>query len=209
MHILKFFLMIILSYLLGSIPSGVVIGKIFKHKDPRNFGSHNIGATNSFRVLGTIPGITVLIMDILKGTLAAYLPILFQYRKHWLVLFIGLFAVFGHTCSIFIHFKGGKAVATSAGVILAYNPTFFIVSLLIFLTILLLTSTASIASLLGSVLITIISIFFHDKILTIVSLLLTIFIFYRHKSNIKRIKEGKENILPFGLVFYLKNKKNR
>lgn len=204
MKIIKFILMIIAAYLIGSIPSGVIVGRLLKHKDPRQYGSHNIGTTNAFRVLGPLAGVIVLAMDILKGTLAASLPMILHYPQHWLVLIVGLFAVFGHACSIFIHFQGGKAVATSAGIVLAYNPLFFLVASAVFVTILLLTSTASLASLLGMIIITLLSLFFHDWLLTTISLLLTIFFFYRHRDNIKRLKAGKENMLPIGLGYYLK-----
>lgn len=205
-RILEFILMLIAAYLIGSIPSGIIVGKLLKHKDLRKYGSHNIGTTNAFRVLGPLPGVIVLAMDILKGTLAASLPIMLHYPQHWLVLIVGLFAVFGHTCSIFIHFQGGKAVATSAGIVLAYNPLFFLVAAAVFVTILLLTSTASLASLLGMIIITIISLFFHDWLLTAVAVLLTLFFFYRHRDNLKRLKAGKENMLPFGLAYYLRKK---
>ena len=207
--IIEFILMLITAYLIGSIPSGVIIGKLFQNKDPRDYGSHNIGTTNAFRVLGPTCGVIVLIMDILKGTLAASLPIILHYPQHWLVLVVGLFAVFGHTCSIFIHFQGGKAVATSAGIVLAYNPVFFLIAAGVFVTVLLLTSTASLASLLGMVIITCLTLFFHDWLLTTVAFLLTIFFFYRHRDNIKRLKAGKENMIHFGLAYYLKQKHHK
>ncbi|MFT8668423.1 glycerol-3-phosphate 1-O-acyltransferase PlsY [Liquorilactobacillus hordei] len=198
-------LMLVIGYLLGSIPSGIWIGKIFYNKDIRQFGSGNMGTTNTFRVLGKKAGAIVLIVDMLKGTLAACQPYLFG--VHINVLIIGCAAVIGHVFPIFAKFKGGKAVATSAGILLAYSPGFFIVAWVIFLTTLYLSSMVSIASMVGMTLITILSLFFHDPILTIIAIILTIFVFYRHKGNLSRIKNGNENLVPFGLVYKRKNNK--
>ncbi|KRM88758.1 glycerol-3-phosphate 1-O-acyltransferase PlsY [Liquorilactobacillus vini] len=192
--------MLLIGYLLGSIPSGVWIGKIFYGKDIRQYGSGNMGTTNTFRVLGKKAGIIVLLMDMLKGTLAACQPYLFDIRIN--VLIIGCAAVIGHVFPIFAGFKGGKAVATSAGILLAYNPFFFLVAWIIFLTTLYLSSMVSIASMVGMTLITLLSfLVFKDNILTIIALILTIFIFYRHRGNLKRIREGDENIVHFGLYY--------
>ena len=121
-----YIVMIVIAYLLGSIPSGLWIGKYFYHKDIRKEGSGNIGTTNTFRVLGPKAGTVVLVMDILKGTLAASQPYLFHVNVN--PLLIGLIASVGHTCSIFDNFHGGKAVATSAGILLAYNPLLFVIA---------------------------------------------------------------------------------
>ncbi len=198
-------LMLVIGYLLGSIPSGIWIGKVFYNKDIRQFGSGNMGTTNTFRVLGKKAGTIVLIIDMLKGTLAACQPYLFG--VHINVLIIGCAAVIGHVFPIFAKFKGGKAVATSAGILLAYSPLFFGIAWLIFLTTLYLSSMVSIASMVGLTLITILSLFFHDPILTVIAIILTIFVFYRHKGNLSRIKNGNENLVPFGLVY--KRKKNK
>lgn len=204
---LKIVLMVIIGYLLGSIPSGVLIGKIFYHKDIRNYGSGNMGTTNTFRVLGKTAGIVVLLMDMLKGSLAALLPFLFG--VHVNCLLIGLSAIIGHVYPIFANFKGGKAVATSVGVLLIYNPLFFCIVWIIFLTTLYITSMVSVASMLGFTLITIISLFFDDKILTLVALALTIFVFIRHWGNIARIKNGTENMVHFGLGYRHRLKKEK
>ncbi|MBA1393467.1 acyl-phosphate glycerol 3-phosphate acyltransferase, partial [Lactobacillus sp. XV13L] len=123
---LKLILVFILAYLIGSFPTGVVIGKIFFAEDIRNHGSGNIGTTNSFRVFGPFAGSFVLVVDVLKGTLATSLPRLLHLPgPKYLLLVCGGLAILGHTCSIFLKFKGGKAVATSAGVFLGYNLQFF------------------------------------------------------------------------------------
>lgn len=203
---MQIILMIVIAYLLGSIPSGVWIGQIFFHQDIRLAGSGNIGTTNTFRVLGTKAGIVVLAMDILKGTLAASQPYLFGVNGVN-PLIIGLFASLGHTFSIFDHFHGGKAVATSAGILLAYNPILFLIASSIFVAGLLLSSMASVASILGITLTTIIALLLHDWILSIIAGLLSVIVIWRHLGNIKRIFNGTESMVSFGLGHFLKNKK--
>lgn len=196
--------MIIVAYLLGSIPSGLWIGKIFYHKDIRQLGSGNIGTTNTFRTLGPKAGVVVLLMDILKGTLAASQPYLLGVNVN--PLLIGIFASLGHTVSIFDHFHGGKAVATSAGILLAYNPPLFGIACLIFIGTLLLTSMASVASIIGISAIFIIALCEHDWILSLVAGILTLVVLNRHKSNIRRIMAGKESMVNFGLGHYLRQR---
>ena len=205
---MEIFLLLIFAYLLGSIPSGVWIGKIFFKKDIRQFGSGNTGTTNTFRVLGKKAGTTVLAMDILKGTLATSLPYFFGISNINPLVF-GVVAVLGHTFPIFASFKGGKAVATSAGMILAYNPTFFVYSALIFVILLYITSMVSLTSMISAVLITLSTLVLPftipfilpkiDWLLTSIAIALTIFIFMRHRENIKRIKNGTESRVSFGL----------
>lgn len=195
--------MVVVAYLLGSIPSGLWIGQIFYHKDIRQLGSGNIGTTNTFRTLGPKAGTIVLFMDILKGTLAASQPYLLGVAGTVNPLLIGIFASLGHTVSIFDHFHGGKAVATSAGILLAYNPPLFGIACLIFIGTLLLTSMASAASIVGISAIFIIALCEHDLILSIVAGILTAVVLYRHKGNIHRILTGKESLVHFGLGYYL------
>ncbi len=126
MFALKIASLFILAYLIGSFPTGVLVGKIFFHKDIRKYGSGNIGTTNAFRVLGPVAGIIVFLIDFFKGTLATLLPVLFNLGSHYLCLVFGLAAILGHAFSIFLKFKGGKAVATSAGFLLGYNVHFFL-----------------------------------------------------------------------------------
>src|SRR5574340_228489 len=132
-------LLLIVAYLLGSIPSGLWIGKFFFHKNLRDFGSGNIGTTNTFRILGKKAGTIVFAMDLLKGTLATVLPLIFGIETISPALF-GLFAVLGHTFSIFNHFQGGKAVATAAGMLLGYSPKFILLLVVVFFITFYLTS---------------------------------------------------------------------
>lgn len=188
---------IIIAYLLGSIPSGVWIGKLFYNKDIREYGSGNTGATNTFRILGPKAGIIALILDVLKGTVATLIPVWLGTDIH--PIFIGIFAILGHIFSLYINFKGGKAVATSAGLVLALHPLFLLICVAIFLTILFVTSTVSIASMIGALSAAVLSIFLGDPIFSIVIWLIALMIVYLHRENIKRIRAGNENKVPFGL----------
>ncbi|MBC1456311.1 glycerol-3-phosphate 1-O-acyltransferase PlsY [Listeria newyorkensis] len=186
-------LLCLIAYILGSIPSGLWIGKIFYKKDIRDFGSGNLGATNSFRVLGVKPGIVVTLMDILKGTAATLLPFFFQLDvNHHFWLLTGIFAIIGHSFPVFAKFKGGKAVATSAGVILAYAPWLFLAALIIFALSLKISKYVSLSSMVAAASALVISLFFQDWILVSIIAAIAVFIIYRHIPNIKRIKKGEE-----------------
>ncbi|KGO27514.1 hypothetical protein Q757_07775 [Oenococcus alcoholitolerans] len=123
--ILKTILFIIAAYLIGSIMTGYWIGKYFFKKDITKEGSGNVGTTNVFRTIGPIAGVIVLIIDIAKGSIATILPGMMGFHSVSPLIF-GIFAVIGHCYSIFLNFRGGKAVATTAGVMLAYDPYFFL-----------------------------------------------------------------------------------
>jgi acyl phosphate:glycerol-3-phosphate acyltransferase len=186
---------LILAYLLGSIPSGLIVGKVFYKKDIREHGSGNLGGTNSFRTLGVKAGLAVTIADILKGTLAASLPVIFSADIH--PLLVGIFAVIGHMYPLFAGFRGGKAVATSGGVLLAYTPLMFVIVLLVFFMGLYITKYVSLSSMLAGLsaiiyAIVVGSIREWDIPLIIVVFVLVSFVFYRHRANIKRILNKTE-----------------
>ncbi|MFZ3587778.1 glycerol-3-phosphate 1-O-acyltransferase PlsY [Bacillus sp. DJP31] len=184
------FIIIVLAYLLGSIPSGLIIGKVGYGIDIRKHGSGNLGGTNTFRILGKKAGFIVTISDILKGTLAASLPFIFGSDIH--PLLVGTIAVVGHMYPIFAGFKGGKAVATSGGVLLCYDHMLFISMLLIFLLCLVVTKYVSLSSMLTGLFTLTYSLYTRDFPLIIVVALLVVFVFYRHRSNIKRILNKTE-----------------
>lgn len=192
----KIIFMFIVAYLLGSIPSGVWLGKKVYGKDIRKFGSGNSGTTNTFRVLGFKAGVIVLLADVLKGTIAGSLPYLLN--SDFNPMIVGLGAIIGHTFPVFAQFKGGKAVATSAGVLLAYNPLFFIYCVALFLILLYFSRMVSFSSIVALLIITPSTLITHDWILTTIAGILAIFIIYRHKENIKRIRLGTESKVPFG-----------
>ncbi|MGM9887271.1 MAG: glycerol-3-phosphate 1-O-acyltransferase PlsY [Lactococcus sp.] len=200
-------LLLIVSYLLGAIPAGLWIGKFFFHKNLHDYGSGNTGTTNTFRILGVKAGIVVFCFDLLKGTFAVLLPVIFHVHQLPILVF-GLLAVIGHTFSIFDHFKGGKAVATSAGVLLGYNPLFlllllviFIITLYLFSMISLASITAALVALLGVLTFPAFHFIIHqyDLIFTLIVLALATIIIVRHKSNISRIKKREESLVPWGL----------
>lgn len=201
---MKLAILLIFAYLLGSIPSGIWIGKWFFNVDVRKHGSGNIGTTNTYRVLGKKAGTIVMIMDILKGTLATSLPFFFNVNISPIIF--GIFAIFGHTFSIFDKFKGGKAVATSAGMLLAIHPILFLCACIFEFSFTYITSMVSLASMISFPLIVILLFLDNDPWLGTIGLLLTIFIFIRHRKNIIRIKEGNENLVPFGLIYNHRNK---
>ena len=180
-----------MAYLLGSIPSGLWIGRKFFQIDIRQHGSGNLGATNSFRILGKKAGTIVLLMDLLKGSISVLL--LKQMDLHGISpLIIALFAVVGHTYPLFANFKGGKAVATFAGVILAYQPVLFLVGLGIFILTLAISKMVSFTSMLTISIGVLLTLYFQDIVLTIIALLADIFIIYRHRTNVQRILNGTE-----------------
>ncbi|WP_053219547.1 glycerol-3-phosphate 1-O-acyltransferase PlsY [Virgibacillus senegalensis] len=175
----------VIAYLIGSIPFGLIVGKLGYKIDIRQHGSGNLGGTNSFRVLGFKAGLLVTVCDILKGTLAVILPVVFA--DHLNALIIGIFAVIGHMYPVFAKFKGGKAVATSGGVILGVNPLLFLIMLATFFVSLYLTKYVSLSSMITGIVTVTVTIFLQETGLFIVTSLLTLFVFYRHRANIKRI----------------------
>ena len=186
----------LVAYLLGSIPSGLWIGQYFFQKDIRQFGSGNLGSTNAFRVLGTKAGSIVLFCDVFKGFLAMILAMTVFKQESLSPLWIASFAVIGHTFPLFASFKGGKAVATFAGMILAYQPLLLLYGLIIFLVLLAITRMVSLTAMLTITAGVLLSLLFNDWTLTAFALAIDIFIIYRHRSNIQRILNGTENKVP-------------
>lgn len=197
----------IIAYLLGSIQTGLWIGKAFYHINLREHGSGNTGTTNTFRVLGVKAGLVVLVVDILKGTIATILPV-------WLgvtavsPLLIGLFAILGHTFPIFAGFKGGKAVATSAGVLLGFAPLFLLYLGIVFTISLYLFSMISLSSVISATMAVLSALIFpafgfllpnYDWLFTVLIIIMASIIIIRHRDNMKRIKAHQENLVPWGL----------
>lgn len=187
---IQIILVLLLAYLLGSIPSGLIIGKVFYKTDIREHGSGNLGGTNTFRTLGVKAGIAVTLADILKGTLAAYLPVLFGIDIN--PLLAGVFAVIGHTYPIFAGFRGGKAVATSGGVLLFCAPLMFLMIFLVFFASLYFTKYVSLSSMIAGVFAVIYACIDGDIPLLIAVTLLASFVIYRHRANIRRIMNKTE-----------------
>ncbi|ANU28481.1 glycerol-3-phosphate 1-O-acyltransferase PlsY [Planococcus versutus] len=184
----------LLAYLLGSIPSALWVGKLFYKTDIRTQGSGNLGATNTFRTLGKKAGIAVTLLDILKGTAATLIPLYIATDIHPLVF--GVLAVIGHIYPVFAKFKGGKAVATSGGILLGYQWPLFIMAVAVLLIALKITKMVSLSSIILAVVfivyITIYAIFTADYLFMAVIYILALFIIFRHRANISRIREGTE-----------------
>lgn len=191
--------MLVLSYLIGAFPSGLVIGKLFFKKDIRQYGSGNTGATNSFRVLGRPAGFIVTFLDIFKGFITVFFPLWFPVHADGIIstfftngLIVGLFAILGHVYPIYLKFNGGKAVATSAGVILGVNPLLLLVLAIIFFGILKIFKYVSLSSIIAAICCVIGSVIIHDYILLGMSALVSIILIFRHRTNIVRIFKGEE-----------------
>lgn len=188
-------LLVIGSYLLGSIPFSLLIGKLFYKKDIRQFGSGNVGSTNTFRILGKKAGSVVLILDILKGVIPVLAAMLLNADIH--VLIFGFIATMGHVFPVFLKFKGGKAVATSSGAVLAYNPIVFIILLTLFLLTLKISKYVSLSSIVAALSFLAISLIIWDPLMIVIAVIISIVIIVRHKSNIKRIIDGTESKITF------------
>ncbi|WP_214761687.1 glycerol-3-phosphate 1-O-acyltransferase PlsY [Exiguobacterium sp. s146] len=191
-------IMIIISYLLGSIPFALLVGKLGYKVDVREHGSGNLGTTNTFRVLGKKAGTIVLLGDMGKGLVAALLPLLFGSEMS--LLLAGIPAIIGHSYPIFAKFKGGKSVATSAGVLLAAFSWFFVVVVGTFIVTLLVSKMVSLSSMAASVvaLVTVVvyGLMTKDWLPLIVIVPLALFIIIKHRSNWERIRAGTEPKVP-------------
>ena len=193
---MKIFLIIIMSYLLGSIPFGYITTKLIKKEDVRNFGSGNIGATNVSRVLGAKYGVLVALLDIFKGFTAVWLTqlLLSSAMGSYIPLLAGLFAILGHDYTIFLNFSGGKGVATTLGVILKLFPLILISATLIWIIIVYIKRYVSLASILSASSIPILAFIFDNSNISILFTgFMALLIIFTHRSNIKRLLNGEEN----------------
>lgn len=192
------------AYLLGSIPTAVWIGKFFHRTDVREHGSKNAGATNAIRVLGLRTGIIVLIIDALKGIAAVNLVYFFSEvfpgdnTRVLFQLLLGVFALVGHIFPILAGFRGGKGVATLAGVVIALFPGTVLICLGVFGLTFFATRIVSAGSILASVTFPIIVIFFDPEAVLaemIFSLIVAVFVPLTHRKNIYRLLKGEEKKL--------------
>lgn len=202
MNVLRLLFVLILSYFLGSIATAVWAGKLFHGVDVREHGSGNAGATNVIRVLGWKTGIPVLLVDVLKGWLAAMLPVFFNLAGHDTAqltnyqIIAGIAAVFGHIFPVFAGFRGGKGVATIFGVLLAIHPLVTLSCLGVFLFVLLISGYVSLSSMSAGVAFPLFLLFFFDTpsmFLKVFSILVAAGIIITHRKNIKRLLKGEES----------------
>lgn len=185
--------LVIFAYLLGSVPTGLWLGLRLKNIDIREHGSKNIGATNTLRVLGKGLGAVALVCDMAKGAV----PVLIaehQTETAYVPLICGLAAILGHTFSLFLKFKGGKGVATSAGVFFALTPFPMAAALGTFIVAFAASRMVSLGSVLAAIVFGIaIWVLPNDIVLRCIGTLVAVIVVLRHRDNIKRIFSGTEN----------------
>ena len=186
-------LLTVLAYLLGSIPFGLLISKA-KGKDIRTMGSCNIGATNVLRCMGKPLGITCFALDVLKGYLpAALFPMLGKIDPAFGILF-GTAAILGHNFPVFLKFKGGKGVATSAGVLLGVAPLAVVIGLLTWAVVFKLSGYVSLGSIVAAVIVILTGwTAGYGSVIAVALTLLGALTIYRHRANIQRLRNGTEN----------------
>ncbi|MFC2729440.1 MAG: glycerol-3-phosphate 1-O-acyltransferase PlsY [Centipeda sp. (in: firmicutes)] len=183
----------VLAYLIGSIPSGLILGKLFWHTDLREHGSHNIGATNAWRTLGKIPGIIVFASDSIKGQAGVLLGLSLVGTPLAAVVG-GLMAIVGHSFSFFLRFRGGKGVATSLGVLTMLMGNVTLIVFLLWLAIVYATRYVSLGSVVAGFLVPILAVLFAYPLEYIVfTVIAAILVIVRHRENIKRLMNGTEN----------------
>ena len=198
-------LAVIVSYLIGSIPVGYILARALKGIDIRRYGSGNFGATNVFRVVNPLAGILVLVLDMLKGVIPVIvvadfiLPRVSGFDPIVMRLVLGVAAVCGHNWTIFLRFKGGKGVATTAGALLGLSfkiPCLGLIAGLclgVWALVVLITGFVSLGSILAALTLPIFMVVFNQPFqLIIFGVALCIFGVYRHKSNIRRLLRGEE-----------------
>ena len=181
-----------LSYLIGSIPNGLIFGKGIWHVDLREHGSHNIGATNAWRTLGKGAGFLIFAADLLKGALSVWLGLHFVGTPLAMVLG-GILAIAGHSWSLFLGFKGGKGVATGLGVIAMLMPLVTAWIFAVWFVIVYLTKYVSLGSIVAAALVPVLAFFVDEPIEYIFfGIVAAFFVIYRHKTNIGRLLSGTE-----------------
>ena len=189
---------ILIAYLLGSIPTAVLYGRLVHKVDVREFGSGNAGATNSLRVLGKRAGLVVLIIDLLKGFLAIKIAQYYLGSDVSALIIVGFAAVIGHLLPVFSGFRGGKGIATSFGVILALSPYGALVCLIVFVVVVYFTKYVSLASLLGSFSFIPFNLWNSpdDRFFHIMTVALFLLLLFTHRENVGRLIKGVENKYP-------------
>jgi glycerol-3-phosphate acyltransferase PlsY len=200
---------VIVAYFLGAIPTSFLVGRIFFKTDIRDSGSGNTGATNALRTLGLKAGIAVLAIDILKGVAAVLLAKSMQNyvstlsTLNWIIALSGLAAILGHVFTVFLNFKGGKGVATTAGVFLVMMPLPLFFCFILFAFVVYSTKYVSLGSMITAGAFLIIEfmtqVIFHFNNLPqlLLVILVVVLIFIRHRGNLRRLMEGNENKISF------------
>lgn len=201
---IKIIAAVLISYLVGSIPTAYIFGKLYKGIDIRQHGSGNIGATNVFRVLGKGPGTFVLIVDIIKGILpVVLLPTFLGLSEIYPKLLMAVGAVCGHNWTVFLNFKGGKGIATSLGVLIGLMITIpglrlvVLLTLLVWVILFLSTAIVSISSIIAAIFLPIMMLLTNQPFeITLLGAVFCIFVVVRHRPNIQRLLLGQESKVP-------------
>ncbi|MEH7110517.1 glycerol-3-phosphate 1-O-acyltransferase PlsY [Bacillus sp. JJ1764] len=185
-----FWLLLLASYLIGSFPTALIVGKIIYGVDIRELGSKNPGATNTLRVLGKKSALFVLFIDLGKGALAAYLPLFFHLQTE--PLYFGLTAVIGHCFPIFAGFRGGKAIATTAGALLISNLPLLIIAYISFFLMIFLTKYVFFGSISVGLSMLVFDLFSSKLEFELIFLFFLILLIFLHRSNIRNFILGIE-----------------
>lgn len=183
-------IILIISYILGSIPTGLIISKKYYYTDIRDIGSKNIGATNMMRVLGKKPAIITLGIDILKGIVAVLIAKIFG--STMIQSFAAIFVVIGHIYPVWLNFRGGKGIATSLGAFIVLSPSTALFAAVIWGAVFYRTRISSAAAITAIICTPVFSLFVNTIIITLAILSIALFSLYNHKENIKRLFDNME-----------------
>jgi len=194
------------SYLVGAVPFSLIVSKLFYHVDLRNEGSGNLGATNTYRVLGWKAGLAAALLDIAKGSAAVgfaalLAPASFEpLQTDWLLIAAALAAVLGHSYSPYVRFRGGKGVATAAGALLFITPLVWPILLVTIIVVAVTTRYVSVGSITVAAMYPVLCLlFYRDRpAVLLAAFLLAAVVIWRHRSNIGRLRRGEESKISFG-----------
>ncbi len=213
---MKEVVLIACAYLIGSIPTALIISRKFFGVDIRDYGSGNMGATNTFRVLGSKFGTIVMVIDILKGVIASSLYELLPFyggdelQRTNFIIGLGLASVIGHIFPIFANFKGGKGVATLFGMVLALQPVVALSCVGVFIFVLYLTRYVSLSSILGALMLPVCVLWIwneNEVLYRVFTLLVASLVIFTHQKNIGRLLRGVESRIP--ILKYRDRRKSR
>ena len=205
---MKYFICILFAYLIGSLSPSALLAKI-KHKDLKKEGTGNLGATNTTLVLGKAFGFTVMILDFFKGFLAVKISTLIVPDMQWFVMLVGFFAIIGHCFPFYLKFKGGKGLATFGGVILAYNPLFFLFALTTGVVLVLILNSGTILSYYAALIFPIYVAITSKSVPTIaVCIIMSLFMMIIFIPNLKKVIKGQEHKSRDFFKEYLQNTNN-
>jgi glycerol-3-phosphate acyltransferase PlsY len=190
-------LLVVFAYLVGSIPTGVLLSRAFSGKDPREEGSRNIGATNVLRTSGKTLGAFTLIGDSLKGLIPVCLALWLDMEESWIAA-VALAAFLGHCFPLYLKFKGGKGVATALGIYLPVTPLAVLVNIFFFASAVAISRMVSVGSLIAALAMPLLILLGRYPLpYVLMSICMGIIVFYRHKENIQQIVSGTENKFKF------------